>query len=474
MFLRRFEKRGRRYDSTVERLALSEHPRDQLDRSLGLFDATMLVVASVVGAGIFFAPGQVASLLPDPHWILVAWCVGGALSLAGALANAELGALFPRAGGDYVYLREAFHPVVGFLVGWLTFFAIYTGTIAALALAFAEGAVAFLGWSEASVMALAVSTTLGISFVNALGVKWGARGNNLTSIIKLMALVAFVVFGLSSEAGDWSRVVNDGDRGLSHGAGGWVDWGRALSPILFSYLGWNASVFVASEIRSPARNVPRSLFLGLGLCVLIYLAVNTVYLYALPLETLAGTADVGESAGRALFGPVGGRWVGVFVLISVLGALNATVLVGPRIAYAMALDDLFFKGVERAHSRYRTPAVAIGVQAVSAVVLLGLLRSFPRALDFTVFAILLATSADVVALYWLRRSQPQRPRPYRAWGYPWLPGLYLLANAGVATTMFIGSPLECGISLALLLVGLPFYAFFRRREGRAASQADVE
>ena len=434
----------------------------------------MLVVASVVGAGIFFAPGQVASLLPNPLWILAAWCLGGALSLAGALANAELGALFPRAGGDYVYLREAFHPVAGFLVGWLTFFAIYTGTIAALALAFAEGFVALLGWGEASVVAVAVSTTLGISFVNCLGVKWGARGNNLTSIIKLMALVAFVVFGLASGAGDWTRVVSGHESALPEGRGDWVAWGRALSPILFSYLGWNASVFVASEIRSPARNVPRSLFLGLGLCVIIYLAVNTVYLYALPLEILSGTADAGESAGRALFGSMGGRWVGLFVLVSVLGALNATVLVGPRIAYAMALDDLFFKGVERAHTKYRTPVMAIGVQAVSAALLLGVLRSFPRALDFTVFAILIATSADVVALYRLRRSQPERARPYRAWGYPWLPGLYLLANAGVATAMLMGSPQECAISLALLLAGLPFYAFFRFRGGRAARQADVE
>jgi len=455
----------------------SGHPRDRLDRKLGPFDAAMLVVASVVGAGIFFTPGQVAALLPAPGWILAAWAAGGLLSLAGALANAELGAMYPRAGGDYVYLSEAFHPIAGFLVGWMSFFAIYAGTIAALALAFAEGVAVRLGLGEGPVLALAVAVTLVVSALNYVGVHWGARANNVTSVVKVAALVAFVVVGPLTGAGDASRLWIAPPAAAGE-AVGWSQFGRALSPVLFTYLGWNASVYVASEIRAPGRNVPRSLFLGLGVCTGVYLAVNALYLYALPMQTLAGVPDAGEAAGLALFGPVGGTLVGAFVLVSVLGTLNATVLVGPRIAYAMALDGLFFRGVDRVHAVYRTPTPAIAVQAAVSVGLLLLLREFPSALDFTVFGILLATSADVLALYRLRRLQAARPRPYRAWGHPWVPGFYLLANAGIAVAMLLGSPFACAVSLALLAAGLPFYGAFVRggtaAGARAARREDVE
>jgi APA family basic amino acid/polyamine antiporter len=437
------------------------HPRDRLERQLGATDAAMLVVASVIGAGIFFTPGQVAELLPAPGLILIAWAAGALLSLAGALANAELGAMFPRAGGDYVYLREAFHPAAGFMVGWLSFFAIYAGTIAALALAFAEGVGGRLGLGESGNVALAVGITLAVSALNYVGVRWGAWANNATSALKIAALLAFALLGPLLGEGDWGRVAIGGAPGAD--AIGISDFGRALSPILFSYLGWNASVYVASEIRSPARNLPRSLFLGLAICAGVYMLVNVVYLYALPMDQLRGVSDAGQAAGLALFGPVFGPVVAGFVLISILGTLNATVLVGPRIAYAMALDGLFIRGVDRVHARFRTPSVAIAVQALVSVALLLLLRSFPSALDFTVFAIVLATIADVLALYRLRHTQPDRRRPYRAWGHPWVPGVYVLANAGIALAMLLGSPRDCAISLAVLLTGWPVYAIFVRR-----------
>jgi APA family basic amino acid/polyamine antiporter len=191
--------------------------------------------------------------------------------------------------------------------------------------------------------------------------------------------------------------------------------------------------------------------------------MNGVYLYALPMAELTTVGDAGEAAARSLFGPVGGTLLAIFVLVSVLGTLNATVLVGPRIAYAMSLDGLFFRGAEHVHTRYRTPSGAILLQGLAAVALLLVLRSFPSALDFTTFAVILATSADVVALYLLRRRQPDRLRPYRAWGYPVVPGLYLLANLGIAGVMIWGRPLECAIGLGMLLAGLPFYVLFIRR-----------
>jgi APA family basic amino acid/polyamine antiporter len=423
----------------------------------------------VIGAGIFFSPGRVAELLPHPGWIFAAWAVGGLLSLAGALANAELGAMFPRAGGDYVYLREAFHPVAGFLVGWLTFFAIYAGTVAALSAAFAEGVASRVGLGSGATLALAVGVTVFVSLINYTGVRWGARANNLTSVLKIAALVAFVLIAPIAGGGEGGRLLAAADGGsFSLSA-----FGLAMSPVLFTYLGWNASLYVASEIRDPGRTIPRSLFLGLGMCGVLYLLINAVYLYAIPMETLRGVSNAGALAAETLFGPVGGTIVAVFVLVSVLGALNAHVLVGPRIAYALAIDGLFFKGVDRVHSHYGTPTIAIAVQCFVAIAVLLLLRSFPRALDFTTFAILLATMADMLALFHLRRTQPERPRPYRAWGYPVLPAVYLLATGSIAVAMLFGRPLESAASAGLLLLGLPFYWFFIRGGSPPGSAAST-
>lgn len=448
----------------------SAHPRDRLPRVLGLGDASLLIVASVVGSGIFFTPAQVAALLPGAGWILLAWVVGAAISLAGAFTNAELGAMFPRAGGDYVYLREGLHPAAGFLVGWLSFFAIYTGTIAALAVVFAESLAPSLGLERTGILLLSAALILFCSLLNLRGTRWGASLNNLTSLAKIAALLVFVavapVFGDGSFA-PWTGA-GAGSSAPAAASAGWLDFGQALSPVLFSYLGWNACVYVAGEIRDPTRNVPRSLFLGLAICTALYLAVNAVYLYALTPDELRGSVDAGEAAAHSLFGPGGGRWVSAFVLLSVLGTLNATVLVGPRIVYAMALDGQFLRRADRVHTAYQTPAVAIGVQAVVSIGLVIFLESFPRALDFTVFGIVLATSADVVALFALRLRQPDRPRPYRAWGYPWVPAVYLLVNLAVGFAIAWSRPAEATVTLGLLAGGLLVYLVFERAAGGAA------
>jgi APA family basic amino acid/polyamine antiporter len=453
------------------------HPRDRLRRELGLGAATLLAVSSVVGSGIFFTPGRIAGLVPEVEWIFALWLVGGLLSLAGALANAELGAMYPHAGGDYVYLREAFHPSAGFLVGWLTFFAIYAGTIATLAAAFGEGLGDFLGYDvrpgSRGVLAVAIGVTVATSLVNYVGVRFGAWANNLTASLKILALLALAVVAPFTGAGDTANFTRDvPDVAFSPSA-----FGLALSPVLFTYLGWNAAIYVASEIRDPGRNIPRSLFLGLGICTGLYVILNAVYVYAIPLEALRDVGNAGEAAARVLFGGVGGTVVAVFVLASILGTLNATVLVGPRIAYAMALDRLFFRGVDATHPTFGTPHVAILLQGVVSVALLVLFQAFPdslfaSALDYTVFAIVLATMADTLALYRLRRLAPHRPRPYRAWGYPWVPAVYLVANAWIAGAMLLQRPFECAVGLAVVATGWPFYAAFRRRGGGPGGRLD--
>jgi APA family basic amino acid/polyamine antiporter len=419
----------------------------------------MLVVSSVIGVGIFLTPGAVADLLPHPGAFLAAWVVGGFLSLAGALANAELGAMYPHAGGDYVYLREAYHRFAGFAVGWLTFFVIYAGTVATLAVGVGEGLGAFVAIGESEKVLVAVATVLACSGINYAGVRVGARVNNVTAFIKIVALVAVAAVGFAVGRGTTehlSPLVRSGE-GLSIGA-----FGLALSPVLFTYLGWNSSVYVASEIRDPGRNVPRSLFAGLFICTGIYLLINALYLYALPIDALRQEVRVGEVVARALFGGAGGTIAAALVLASVVGCLNATILVGPRIAYAMALDGLFFRGVDRVHARNRTPHVAIIAQALAAIALILVLRSFPSVLDYTTFAIVLATMADTTALYALRRRQPNRPRPYRAWGYPLVPALYLIANGGIAVAMLIGRPLECISALLVAATAIPAYLILTR------------
>lgn len=434
--------------------APDRHPRDRLKRELSFNDATMLVVSSVIGVGVFLTPGAVADLLPHPGVFLAAWLLGGLLSLAGALANAELGAMYPHAGGDYVYLREAYHPAAGFLVGWLTFFVIYAGTVATLAAGIAEGMALFVDLGDTGKTVVAILATMGTSAVNYAGVRSGARFNNATAYLKIAGLLAVVIAGLLSGEGSTSHF-----RPLLENAASvpLENLGVALSPVLFSYLGWNASVYVASEIRDPQVNVPRSLFAGLFLCTVVYLLVNTLYLFALPMDAMRGEARVGEAMARSLFGTFGGTLAAMLVLASTLGCLNATILVGPRIAYAMALDGLFFRGVDRVHEANQTPHVAIAVQAATAIALVLLLRRFPSVLDYTTFAIVLATIADTAALYTLRRTQPERHRPYRAWGYPYVPALYLVANAAIALAMLVGRPLECLTALAVAATGIPFY-----------------
>lgn len=443
----------------------SSHPRDRLRRELGLADTIMLVVSSVVGVGIFLTPGTVAGELRNGGFFLLAWLAGGLLSLAGALANAELGAMFPRAGGDYVFVSEAYHPLVGFLVGWLSFFVVYAGTIATLAAGFAEGLVPFLAFTgELPRVAIALALIALTSWVNYRGVRMGASFNNITAALKIATLAALAGVG-------WFLVAPAPAAGAAAapaaGGVGFAAFGLALSPVLFTYLGWNAPVYVASEIRDPGRNVPRSLFLGLAICTALYLVLNALYLRALSIDGLAGSERAAEATATALFGPIGGSIVAVLILLSIVGCLNATILVGPRIAYAMALDGYFFTGTDRVHDRLQTPHVAILVQAVIAALLVVVLRRFPSLLDYTTFAILLAAMASTSALYVLRRKRPEQVRPYRAWGYPVVPALYFAANAAIAVAMLRGRPLECASALAVTATGLPFLWLFSRRERRA-------
>ena len=418
----------------------------------------MLVVSSVIGVGIFLTPGSVASALPSTQAFLAAWALGGLLSVVGALANAELGAMYPHAGGDYVYLREAWHPLAGFVVGWLTFFVIYAGTVATLAIGFAEGLGQSLSLDANARTGLAVVTTVLVSAINYRGVRLGALLNNTTAGFKIVALLALAIVGPMLGNAPVHPVTAPASEGAT-----WSGFALAMPAVLFSYLGWNASIYVASEIKKPERNLPLSLFVGIAVCTGIYLLVNLAYVHALSIDGMRGEIHVGEAAARVFFGNGGAALASVLILVSVASCLNATILVGPRIAYAMAIDGLFFGAAASVHAKYNTPHWAIVLQAITAVTLIVLLRRFPSVLDYTTFAILLAAMADVAALYVLRRKQPHRTRPYRAWGYPVVPALYFVANGAIAAAMLWNRPLECAAALAVAATALPAYAYFTKR-----------
>jgi APA family basic amino acid/polyamine antiporter len=448
-------------------MADASESTQELPRVLSLRDATMLVVSSVIGVGIFLTPGDVAKQFPSTSWFFFAWFLGGALALAGALANAELGAMFPKAGGNYVYLTTAYHPMAGFLVGWLSFFAIFAGTVATLAIGFTISLANLVPLTPGAKMGVAIAVIWFASAVNAYATRAGAALNTSTAYLKIAAMVLIVVLGpiLGHDRVPHDPIASEGTASLA-------SFGIGLAPVLFSYLGWNASVFVAGEIESPGKNLPRSLFWGLGICTAIYVLVTATYVYALGMKALPGMPVVGIQAGQVLFGKSGGPVLALIMMASIFGTVNANVLVGPRIAYAMATDGLFFRMAAQLNKE-KTPHFAVIGQAVVATVLVVAFKanidSLGAVLNYTTFAIVLATIADTMALYVLRKREPNRERPYRAKGYPIVPLLYILANAGIAVSMAVAKPVDCLASVAVLLAGAPIYALFAMRARRSAA-----
>jgi APA family basic amino acid/polyamine antiporter len=457
---------------------------DRLRRELGLFDATMIVAGSVIGVGIFTTTGLVAAAVPDPVWLLVAWGLGGLVSAAGALTNAEMGASLPHAGGDYVYLREAFHPLLGFFAGWLTFFVVYCGTVGTLAAGLAEYMAVFApalapdrAWIEAGPFRLgpgqatALAAVWGCTVLCWSGVREGARFQNVITLAKIAALALLCLAGPLLGAGEWARVTSvvptDGATVTGLGLVGAV--GIAMVPVLFTYLGWNAPVYIASELRDPGRTLPRALLIGTALVTALYLLVNAVYLYAVPVDGMyqvgtegarEGVVRIAEVAATALFGELGGRLTAVLVLVSIVGCLNATVLVGARIVYAMALDRTVPLWLASVHPERFTPDAALLTQALVASVLL-LSGSFGAILTYTTFAVITLMVLDGLAFFRLRR-RTDLPRPYRAWGYPWVPAVYVAASLGLWLNTLLERPVEAGLGLLIAATALPAYWLARR------------
>jgi APA family basic amino acid/polyamine antiporter len=444
-----------------------------LERRLGPLDAAAVIVSNVIGGGILFTAPQVAASVPDAWWFLFTWLAGGLLALSGAMAYAELAALRPRAGGEYVYLHAAFGPLAAFLTGWTSFVAGFSGAIAVSAVVFADylGRFTPLAADRTALVSIplpavpltisahsltAILVIVALSWIHFRGVGPGRVVGNLLASLKVSALVLFVVLGVSLGVGSTEHFVPQ----FTVPAGGWL---LALVPVMFTYSGWNAASYVAEEIRDPGRNVPRALALGTGAVIAIYLALNAVYVYVFPMQTLAGLrGSVLDRVADRLLGAAAGDVMGIVAIISLAASISAMVFAGPRVYYAMARDGLFFPRAAQVHPGYRTPAVSIAAQAAWSTVLV-LSAKADALVNYTGFAVVLFSGIAGVALFVLRWRHPEEKRPFRAWGYPVAPGVFVLASALIVLNAIWQSPRPSGAGVVIILAGLPLYWYLRRR-----------
>jgi APA family basic amino acid/polyamine antiporter len=427
-------------------------------RGLGVVDASLIVVGSIVGAGIFLVSPDVARQVRSPAAFLAAWLIGGLVSLAGALSNGELGALFPRSGGEYVYLREAYGPGVGFLSGWTSFWIGFPGSIAALAAGLGATVCGMMGWegtrAPVVVGAAAIVILTANNMAGLLPGKWVQNALSTTKIVAFVGLLALGTFLPGKGAGGLLPFFVGGDT-----TGGLA---VALIPVLFAYSGWNAATYVAGEMRDPTRGLGRALGLGTLICVALYLAINAVYLRALPLGELSAASDPAREAIRRLVGAGFARMLSPLIAVCVLSSLQATVLVGPRIYQAMANDRLFFAPLGRTSPRTGTPTLSFVAQAVVSIVLL-VAGSFERLLTFSMFAIVAFSTLAVAAVVVLRIRMPERERSFRVPGYPFVPVSFVMVSAWLLWSVLQHGTSEALKGIAIVATGIPAYLAFRGR-----------
>jgi APA family basic amino acid/polyamine antiporter len=432
----------------------------ELPRRLGLFDGAALLVGAVIGSGIFVVPSLIAQRIPEPGLVIAIWVFSGLLVVCGALTLAELGAMLPHSGGLYVYIREAYGPLWGFLYGWTNMLVVIPGSIAALTSAFLLYLRHFVSlpmWGE---KALGIALLLGLAFVNTRGVRWGARVQGLFTFLKVAGLAGLVVAALVTQRGSADNFTPFFPDTVPAGIGTAV--GLAMVSTLFAYDGWHFVGFVAGEIREPQRNLPRAIGLGVLVVIAVYVLANVAYVFVLGQPAIARSERVAADAMTAMVGPVGGGVISAAILCSTFGAISANVLAGPRVFFAMAHDGLFFRRLAAVHPRFETPANAIWALGAWAA-LLTLTGGYEDLITMAMFANWILFSLVVFAVIVLRRKRPAWPRPFRVPGYPVTVLVFVLVAASFVVNTLVETPKSSLLGLGLLLLGLPFYARWRRR-----------
>ena len=456
-------------------------PRSELKRELGTWAAASIVVGTVIGSGIFLVPQAMVQRVGTPQMVFVVWVFGGLLSLAGALSYAELAAAMPEAGGEYVYLREAYGPMWGFLYSWTQMWVAKSGSIATLATGFFYYLTNFFPGLDAVFyriplplgphggplefrygQLLAMALILSLAWLNYFGVKLGGDVQVAVTVLKV-ALIAFIIIaGLGF--------------GTAHGVNTAIPaplttagFFAALVAALWAYDGWNNVSMVASEVREPQRNLPRSLIGGTIAVIVIYLLANSAYFHVLTAGEVGATPRVAAEMMRRILGGAGAGAVSVAAMISIFAALNGSILSGSRVPYAAARDGYFFHAVERVHPEYRTPAVSI--LALSAwAALLVLSGRYEQLFTYVIFASWILYGMTTAAVIVLRRKRPDLPRPYRTIGYPWVPVLFVLVAFVLVLSTLIDSPRESLMGIALIILGLPFYFYWKYKRTDRSEQ----
>ena len=446
----------------------------KLKRQLGLFDSSMMVIGIVIGSGIFMTTGLMADALPSASLILIVWVLGGIQMIAGALTFAELGAAMPRAGGQYVYLREAFGHLPAFLFGWVAFSAYVTGTNAAIAVAIAEHLGSFypslsthsnlvnIGNFGLSVGQLvAVSLLVVLSVVNYLGVILGKWVQNIFTVLKIGSILLFALAGIFISTGNQ---INFSLNPTGMGFGSIITGiGIALVAVNWTVGGWEYVTFTAGEIKNPKRNLPLALFIGTLVILVLYLLINITYLKALPMNALAGEIKVGEATAKALYGQdIAGLFI-IVVIISMFGALNGNILVGARVTYAMAKDNLFFPSAAKVHPKNHTPGNAIIIQGVWSSIL-ALSGTFEELITLVVFVNFMMWITAASTVFVLRKKQPDLDRPYKVWGYPYIPAFFILLSTAIMINIFFTAPAQSFLGIGLTLIGVPAYLFWKKNK----------
>ena len=445
----------------------------KLKRQLGLFDSSMMVIGIVIGSGIFMTTGLMAEAIPSASLILLAWVLGGLQMLAGALTYAELGAAMPKAGGQYVFLREAYGQLPGFLFGWIAFVAYISGTNAAIAVAVAEHVGSFYpslstqniitgvgSFSISGGQIFALALIMILSIINYLGIVFGKWVQNIFTVLKIGSILLFALAGLFISTGNHIDMsLNPTNMNIGSILTG---MGIALVAVNWTVGGWEYITFAAGEIKNPKKNLPRALIIGTIVILVLYFLVNIAYLKVLPMDSLIGEIKVGEMTARSLYGTGIGGVFALVIIVSMFGALNGNILVGSRVYYAMARDHLFFSKAAKVHPKFHTPGNAIIIQSFWAAVLT-LTGTFEELITLVVFVNFMLWIASASTVFVLRKKQPDLERPYKVWGYPYVPAFFIIFSSAIMVNTFFESPEQSLMGLGLTLLGIPAYLYWKKK-----------
>lgn len=446
----------------------------QLNRSLNRFDAVMMLIGNMIGIGIFTTTGYIAGFIQVPSYFYLIWILGAGYAFCGALVYAELATRFPVSGGDYHFLKAAYHPLFGFLFGWSTFTVTYTGSIATISVGFATYFLNLLpttvqNWQFKSgfgfqlnlLKLVAILITVCLTWINARGLKHGARFQNVFTLTGVGIIVAFIFWGLTSSKANGGNFTPFFPPQFKISEIALL--GVALVSVIFTYSGWTTIVYIAGEIKEPNRSIPGAMWVSVLLVALIYLLVNSVYLFSMPLTQMRGIVDIGYQSMQALFGKNVGIIFSILIMLLTLSSLNSTILSGARIYYAMAEEGRFFKVAAKLHPKFNVPAPSLWLQCVWSIILI-FSGTFNQLLTYTVFVMVLFSFLSGGSLWLLRKNEVQTKSTYQMKAFPLVLVFYMAVSAWILVTVLMTRPAESLIGIFIIGLGTPFYFYWKRRQ----------